>query len=103
MASSLFATKSTQTALKRADDLRSATKSRAAAKVPSKALTTAVERSQENFVHRQQCLYRMGAGATMFEVKDPDPYAVDQGRILGVRMEVFVSGELNQSYGYRHY
>ena len=98
MASGLFATKSTQTALKRADVLHPATKSRAAARDPSKALMTAVERSRENFVHRQQCLYRMGAGATMFEVKDPDPYAVDQGRILGVRMEVFVSGERNPSY-----
>jgi Cenp-O kinetochore centromere component len=39
-------------------------------------------------------LYRIGAGATMFEVKDPDPYAVDNGRVLGVRIEICSAGTL---------
>lgn len=42
--------------------------------------------------HEQRCLYRLGAGATMFEVDDPDPNAVDNGRVLGVRIEVSVGG-----------
>lgn len=46
----------------------------------------------EETKHAQQCLYRLGAGATMFEVKDPDPRAVDKGRVLGVRIEVCIGG-----------
>ncbi|MCJ1473489.1 hypothetical protein MMC13_002140 [Lambiella insularis] len=36
-----------------------------------------------------QNTYRMCAGATMFEARDPDPTAVDEGRISGIRIEVF--------------
>ena len=43
--------------------------------------------------HELQCLYRLGAGATMFEVRDPDPRAFDGGRVLGVRIEVCVQGK----------
>ncbi|KAI9668343.1 MAG: hypothetical protein M1829_005547 [Trizodia sp. TS-e1964] len=42
--------------------------------------------------HIQECLYRLGAGATMFEVRNPDPNAVDGGKMFGVRIEVFVNG-----------
>ena len=31
----------------------------------------------------------MCTGATLFESRDPDPYAVDNGRIIGVRIEAF--------------
>ena len=40
--------------------------------------------------HDQESLYRLAAGATMFEVKDPDPHAVDGGRVLGIRIEVCI-------------
>lgn len=33
--------------------------------------------------------YRLGAGITSFHVRDPDPNAVDGGRVLGIRIEVF--------------
>lgn len=36
----------------------------------------------------QQCLYRICAGVTAFKVADPDPNAVDQGKVLGLRFEV---------------
>lgn len=58
--------------------------------IPSQAGRS--DRVQQQMRHDQQCLYRMGAGATMFEVEDPDPYAVDGGRVLGVRIEVCVGG-----------
>ena len=35
----------------------------------------------------------------MFEVKDPDPNAVGNGRVLGVRIEVFVDGTLLSQHG----
>ncbi|RYP22718.1 hypothetical protein DL765_001568 [Monosporascus sp. GIB2] len=38
--------------------------------------------------HGQQCLYRACASVTTFRVRDPDPCAVDGGRVLGVRFEV---------------
>ncbi|KAI9781201.1 MAG: hypothetical protein M1816_002461 [Peltula sp. TS41687] len=60
--------------------------------------TWSSNRMQEQMKHDQQCLYRMGAGATMFEVKDPDPYAVDDGRVLGVRIEVCVGGRFLPPY-----
>lgn len=42
--------------------------------------------------HQRQSLenaYRLGAGITSFHVRDPDPNAVDSGRILGIKIEVF--------------
>ncbi|RYP13581.1 hypothetical protein DL767_010653 [Monosporascus sp. MG133] len=38
--------------------------------------------------HGQQCLYRACASVTTFRMRDPDPCAVDGGRVLGVRFEV---------------
>ncbi len=56
-------------------------------------LSAAFDRASAQAKHSEQCLYRLGAGATMFEVQDPDPHAVAGGRVLGVRIEVFVGGE----------
>ena len=43
-------------------------------------------------------VYRACAGVTAFRVKDPDPYAVDDGNILGVRIEVSVGGKFVETY-----
>ncbi|KAI9821487.1 MAG: hypothetical protein M1832_003334 [Thelocarpon impressellum] len=61
-------------------------------------LSAAFDRATLQAKHGQQCLYRLGAGATMFEVKDPDPNAVGDGRVLGVRIEVFVAGNFLPPY-----
>ena len=50
--------------------------------------------SLENLINEQsriniQDLYRMCAGVTMFESSDPNSSAVDDGRIVGVRIEAF--------------
>ncbi|KAJ2894233.1 hypothetical protein MKZ38_007818 [Zalerion maritima] len=37
--------------------------------------------------HNTQSLYRSVAGITTFRISDPDPRAVDGGRVLGVRIE----------------
>ena len=36
----------------------------------------------------QQCLYRTVNPVTAFKVLDPDPNAVDDGHVLGLRFEV---------------
>ncbi|MCJ1337715.1 hypothetical protein MMC09_002998 [Bachmanniomyces sp. S44760] len=51
----------------------------------SRLRSLAKEQSHEN----QQNLYRMCTGATLFEAHDPNPNAVDNGRIVGVRIEAF--------------
>ncbi|KAI9824335.1 MAG: hypothetical protein M1826_007357 [Phylliscum demangeonii] len=53
---------------------------------------------QQHSGYHQHSLYRMGAGATMFEVRDPDPSAVDRGRVLGVRIEVCIKGKFLTPY-----
>ncbi|PKS09475.1 hypothetical protein jhhlp_004091 [Lomentospora prolificans] len=46
----------------------------------------------------QQCLYRICAGVTAFKVKDPDPNAVDGGKVLGLRFEVMSKGQFIHPY-----
>ncbi|RYP48535.1 hypothetical protein DL768_005614 [Monosporascus sp. mg162] len=48
--------------------------------------------------HGQQCLYRACASVTTFRVRDPDPCAVDGGRVLGVRFEVMSRARFARPY-----
>ncbi|KAF2010725.1 hypothetical protein BU24DRAFT_426935 [Aaosphaeria arxii CBS 175.79] len=43
-------------------------------------------------------IYRTCAGVTAYKVRDPDPNAVDNGNILGVRIEVFLEGKFVDKY-----
>lgn len=43
-------------------------------------------------------VYRACAGVTAYKVKDPDPCAVDDGNVLGVRIEVSVGGRFVDTY-----
>ncbi|MCJ1396249.1 hypothetical protein MMC18_009138 [Xylographa bjoerkii] len=56
---------------------------------PSPHISTLEKRIKEQQRQNVQNSYRMCAGATMFEGRDPDPNAVDDGRIVGVRIEIF--------------
>ncbi|KAK0633319.1 Cenp-O kinetochore centromere component-domain-containing protein [Immersiella caudata] len=47
-----------------------------------------LSRSASQHAHNQQCLYRACAGLTAFRARDPDPNAVDNGAILGLRVEI---------------
>lgn len=42
--------------------------------------------------------YRACAGITAYRVKDPDPYAVNNGNILGISIEVPVNGRFVDTY-----
>jgi central kinetochore subunit Mal2/MCM21 len=42
--------------------------------------------------------YRACAGVTAYKVKDPDPYAVNDGSILGISIEVPVNGSFVDTY-----
>jgi central kinetochore subunit Mal2/MCM21 len=43
-------------------------------------------------------VYRACAGVTAYKVKDPDPCAVDNGNVLGVRVEVSIGGRFVDTY-----
>lgn len=43
-------------------------------------------------------VYRACAGVTAYKVKDPDPCAVDNGNVLGVRIEVSTGGRFIETY-----
>jgi central kinetochore subunit Mal2/MCM21 len=43
-------------------------------------------------------VYRACAGVTAYKVRDPDPYAVDNGNVLGVRIDVSVRGQFVETY-----
>ncbi|KAF2651231.1 hypothetical protein K491DRAFT_696631 [Lophiostoma macrostomum CBS 122681] len=48
--------------------------------------------------HNLENVYRACAGITAYRVRDPDPNAVDNGNILGVRIEVFVQSKFVETY-----
>ncbi|EOD46040.1 cenp-o kinetochore centromere component [Neofusicoccum parvum] len=62
---------------------------------PAATALTVAEKQQK---HNLENLHRTCAGVTAFRVKDPDPYAVDNGKILGVRIEVSVKGRFAAPY-----
>lgn len=48
--------------------------------------------------HTRENLYRACASITTFRVRDPDPNAVDGGRVLGIRIDVSSSGKFIKPY-----
>ncbi|KAI9675069.1 MAG: hypothetical protein M1817_001476 [Caeruleum heppii] len=64
----------------------------------SPLLRDVVEKGAADRNYGREALYRLGAGATMFEVKDPDPFAVDEGKVVGVRIEAFVEDKFLPPY-----
>ncbi|KAF2489048.1 hypothetical protein BU16DRAFT_496923 [Lophium mytilinum] len=48
--------------------------------------------------HTTHSLHRALAGCTAYKVQDPDPHAVDSGRVLGVQIEVFIEGAFLPPY-----
>ncbi|KAH6715773.1 Cenp-O kinetochore centromere component-domain-containing protein [Leptodontidium sp. MPI-SDFR-AT-0119] len=48
--------------------------------------------------HKQENLYRACAGITTFRVQDPDPNAVDGGKVLGIRIDVSSVGKFIKPY-----
>ncbi|KAF2452573.1 Cenp-O kinetochore centromere component-domain-containing protein [Lineolata rhizophorae] len=65
---------------------------------PEPKLTSAIKRASEHAKLHQENLHRICAGITAFRVQDPDPHAVDGGRVLGVRIEAFSDGHFLPPY-----
>ncbi|KAM0282252.1 hypothetical protein ACHAQH_003116 [Verticillium albo-atrum] len=55
-------------------------------------------RSDAQAAHDQQSLYRMGATITAFKMRDPDPNAVDNGKVLGIRFEIMSNARFLRPY-----
>ncbi|KAG8415423.1 hypothetical protein J3458_009271 [Metarhizium acridum] len=55
-------------------------------------------RSTQQQAHMQQCVYRISAPVTSFKVRDPDPNAVDDGHVLGLRFEIMSRGQFLRPY-----
>ncbi|KAM0333573.1 hypothetical protein ACHAQA_002238 [Verticillium albo-atrum] len=55
-------------------------------------------RSNAQAAHDQQSLYRMGAAVTTFKMRDPDPNAVDGGKVLGIRFEIMSKSRFLRPY-----
>lgn len=56
------------------------------------------DRLEKQRAYNQQCLYRICAGITTFRVQDPDPNAVDGGRVLGIKIEVMTRAKFLRPY-----
>ncbi|KAI1760741.1 Cenp-O kinetochore centromere component-domain-containing protein [Hypoxylon sp. FL1150] len=55
-------------------------------------------RADEQEAHKQQCLYRACASITTFKVQDPDPNAVDEGKVIGLRFEIMSKSRFLRPY-----
>ncbi|KAI9751896.1 MAG: hypothetical protein M4579_005853 [Chaenotheca gracillima] len=95
LTSALSNSRTTKLILDRGDPSWPSTKDTTGQTSNSKA---AVDRLQRELRGSRQSLYRICAGATMFEVKDPDPHATDLGRVFGVRIEAFVKDKFDIPY-----
>ncbi|KAJ4358673.1 uncharacterized protein N0V89_003257 [Didymosphaeria variabile] len=58
----------------------------------------AVKLVQKQSNRNLENIYRACAGVTAYKVKDPDPCAIDDGNVLGVRIEVSVGGRFVETY-----
>ncbi|CEJ91275.1 hypothetical protein VHEMI06997 [[Torrubiella] hemipterigena] len=56
------------------------------------------KRSSQQQAYIQQCAYRISTSVTAFKIHDPDPNAVDEGRVLGVRFEIMSAGQFLRPY-----
>lgn len=53
---------------------------------------------QKQSTRNLENVYRACAGITAYKVKDPDPCAVDDGNVLGVRIEVSIRARFIETY-----
>ncbi|KAH6647045.1 cenp-O kinetochore centromere component [Truncatella angustata] len=54
--------------------------------------------SDKQAAHLQQSLYRTCASVTTLKIRDPDPHAVDEGNVLGLRFEVMSRSRFIRPY-----
>ncbi|KAF1964654.1 hypothetical protein BU23DRAFT_561720 [Bimuria novae-zelandiae CBS 107.79] len=58
----------------------------------------AIKLVQKQSKRNLENIHRACASVTAYKVKDPDPYAVDDGNVLGVRIEVSIEGKFVETY-----
>ncbi|KAJ4416629.1 hypothetical protein N0V82_006639 [Gnomoniopsis sp. IMI 355080] len=56
------------------------------------------DRLEKQQAYSQRCTYRVCAGITTFRVRDPDPNAVNNGTVLGIRIEVMTRSKFIRPY-----
>ncbi|KAF2104680.1 hypothetical protein NA57DRAFT_70888 [Rhizodiscina lignyota] len=71
------------------DRIQRAKTNRSRRAISSEALERVADLAEKQERRNVENAYRIGAGVTSFKVQDPDPHAVDGGRVLGIRIEVF--------------
>lgn len=54
--------------------------------------------SDAQIAHNQESVYRIMCPITSFKVRDPDPNAVDNGSVLGIRFEVVMRSKFLRPY-----
>ncbi|KAE9370849.1 hypothetical protein N431DRAFT_412605 [Stipitochalara longipes BDJ] len=60
--------------------------------------TPLLSTSTAQLSHNRENLYRLCAGITTFRIQDPDPNAVDDGKVLGLRIDVASNGKFLRPY-----
>ncbi|KAI0172869.1 Cenp-O kinetochore centromere component-domain-containing protein [Hypoxylon sp. FL1284] len=80
------------------ESTRQILQTRSATADDSSRLKELAARADEQNAHKQQCLYRACASITTFKVRDPDPNAVDDGKVLGLRFEVMSKARFLRPY-----
>ncbi|KAF2146327.1 uncharacterized protein K452DRAFT_315524 [Aplosporella prunicola CBS 121167] len=89
LSSTLLSSRHTLTRIQRAKAKATSTASPAA---------TALDVVQKQQKHNLENLHRTCAGITAFRVKDPDPHALDDGKVLGVRIDISIEGRFVTPY-----
>ncbi|KAH7317877.1 Cenp-O kinetochore centromere component-domain-containing protein [Rhexocercosporidium sp. MPI-PUGE-AT-0058] len=78
--------------------LKSQRKLQAATILSSRHTKATLSPATAQRAHKQENLYRACAGITTFRVQDPDPNAVDGGKVLGIRIDVSSVGKFIKPY-----
>ncbi|KUJ14502.1 uncharacterized protein LY89DRAFT_784435 [Mollisia scopiformis] len=91
----IISSRTTQTILSR---LRASQKTTSTRSSQETDISPLLSTSTAQLAHNQENLYRSCAGITTFRIRDPDPNAVDDGNVLGIRFDVSTSGKFVRPY-----
>jgi central kinetochore subunit Mal2/MCM21 len=93
----LLTSHTSQTILKR---LRASQSARLTPNLPSapQDVSPFLQTASKHLAHSTENLYRVCASITTFRLQDPDPNAVDSGRVLGIRIDVSSAGRFGRPY-----
>lgn len=94
-ASTILSAQSTRSTLTR---LRNAEKQSKLSPPTVTDTTPLLSTSAAQISHNRENLYRICAGITTFRIRDPDPNAVDNGNVLGLRIDISSTGKFIRPY-----